>query len=173
MDLSLETRHENGHTIIEVGGEIDVYTAPKLRERITELVDDGHYHLVVDLEKVDFLDSTGLGVLVGGLKKLRAHDGSLQLVCTQERLLKIFRITAAHQGLRDPRARRPTRWPRSSAPMPVGVAAHPRRHHRSRSPVTPRWCAPSGSSLPRWPDGPRPARTSSRRSGWRSARPAP
>ena len=45
------------------------------------------------MEAVEFLDSTGLGVLVGGLKKVRAHDGSLQLVCTQDRLLKIFRIT--------------------------------------------------------------------------------
>src|SRR6266496_3634003 len=47
----------------------------------------------VKLEKVEFLDSTGLGVLVGGLKRVRAHDGSLDLVCTQERILKIFRIT--------------------------------------------------------------------------------
>ena len=93
MDLSLDTRHEDGRTIIEVGGEIDVYTAPKLRDKITELVADGSYHLVVDMERVDFLDSTGLGVLVGGLKKVRAHDGSMQLICTQERLLKIFRIT--------------------------------------------------------------------------------
>ena len=67
MDLSLETRHEGGHTIIEVGGEIDVYTAPKLRDKITELVGNGEYNLVIDMEKVDFLDSTGLGVLVGGL----------------------------------------------------------------------------------------------------------
>lgn len=93
MDLSLDTRQENGRTIIEVGGEIDVYTAPKLRDRISELVAAGNYHLVVDMDKVDFLDSTGLGVLVGGLKKLRDHDGSMQLICTQERLLKIFRIT--------------------------------------------------------------------------------
>ena len=93
MDLSLETRHEGGHTIIEVGGEIDVYTAPKLRDKITELVSDGNYHIVIDMERVDFLDSTGLGVLVGGLKKVRAHDGSLELVCNQDRLLKIFRIT--------------------------------------------------------------------------------
>ena len=89
MDLSLETRHEDGHTIIEVGGEIDVYTAPKLRDKITELVGNGHYNLVIDMEKVDFLDSTGLG----GLKKVRAHDGSMRLICNQERLLKIFRIT--------------------------------------------------------------------------------
>lgn len=93
VDLSLNTRHESGRTIIEVAGEIDVYTAPKLRDRISELVADGNYNLVIDMENVDFLDSTGLGVLVGGLKKLRAHDGSMQLICTQERLLKIFRIT--------------------------------------------------------------------------------
>jgi anti-sigma B factor antagonist len=93
VELSLDTRQHNGRTIIEVGGEIDVYTAPKLRDRISELVADGNYHLVIDMENVDFLDSTGLGVLVGGLKKLRAHDGSMQLICTQERLLKIFRIT--------------------------------------------------------------------------------
>jgi len=93
VDLSLETRQEDGYTIVEVGGEIDVYTAPKLRDKITELVGSGSYRIVIDMEHVDFLDSTGLGVLVGGLKKVRAHDGSMDLICTQERLLKIFRIT--------------------------------------------------------------------------------
>ena len=93
MDLTLSTREVDGTTVVSVGGEIDVYTAPKLRDKITELVASGSHDLVVDLEAVEFLDSTGLGVLVGGLKKVRAHDGSLQLVCTQDRLLKIFRIT--------------------------------------------------------------------------------
>jgi anti-sigma B factor antagonist len=79
--------------VVAVGGEIDVYTAPKLRDRLVELINSGHYHLVIDLEGVDFLDSTGLGVLVGALKRVRSHQGSLRLVCTQERLLKIFRIT--------------------------------------------------------------------------------
>jgi anti-sigma B factor antagonist len=93
VDLSLETRTEGDRTVIEVGGEVDVYTAPTLREQIIALVEAGQYHLVVDMERVEFLDSTGLGVLVGGLKRVRAHDGSLALVCTQERILKIFRIT--------------------------------------------------------------------------------
>ena len=93
MDLSLDTRHADDVTIVAVGGEIDVYTAPKLRDRITELVGEGHYRLVIDMENVEFLDSTGLGVLVGGLKKVRAHDGSMEIVCNQDRLLKIFRIT--------------------------------------------------------------------------------
>ena len=77
MDLSLSTRTEGDRTVVEVGGEIDVYTAPRLREQLVDLVADGKYHLVVDMERVDFLDSTGLGVLVGA----------------QERILKIFRIT--------------------------------------------------------------------------------
>ena len=93
MDLTLATNEVDGATIIAVGGEIDVYTAPKLRDKITELVAAGAYDIVVDMEEVEFLDSTGLGVLVGGLKKVRAHDGSLELVCNQDRLLKIFRIT--------------------------------------------------------------------------------
>ncbi len=93
MDLSLSTRTVGDRTVVEVGGEIDVYTAPKLREQLVELVNDGSFHLVVDMEGVDFLDSTGLGVLVGGLKRVRAHEGSLRLVCNQERILKIFRIT--------------------------------------------------------------------------------
>jgi len=93
VDLTLSTREVGDKTIVSVGGEIDVYTAPKLRDTITELVGDGRYQIIIDMEAVEFLDSTGLGVLVGGLKKVRAHDGSLELVCTQDRLLKIFRIT--------------------------------------------------------------------------------
>lgn len=93
MDLSVTSREQGGRTVVVVGGEIDVYTAPVLRERLNELVSDGHHQLVVDMEGVDFLDSTGLGVLVGGLKKVRQHEGSLHLVCTQEKILKVFRIT--------------------------------------------------------------------------------
>jgi anti-sigma B factor antagonist len=93
VDLTLETRDVEGRTIVSVGGEIDVYTAPKLRDKITELVAAGTFDIVIDMEAVEFLDSTGLGVLVGGLKKVRAHDGSLHLICNQDRLLKIFRIT--------------------------------------------------------------------------------
>lgn len=93
MDLSLETREVDGRTIIAVGGEIDVYTAPRLRDCISDQVSADHYDLVIDMEGVDFLDSTGLGVLVGGLKKIRAHDGSMVLICNQDRLLKIFKIT--------------------------------------------------------------------------------
>jgi anti-sigma B factor antagonist len=93
VDLKLDHYSKDGIEIVDVEGEIDVYTAPRLRELLIELVNSRFYQLVVNMEKVEFLDSTGLGVLVGGLKRVRAHDGSLDLVCTQERILKIFRIT--------------------------------------------------------------------------------
>ncbi|HEY2795312.1 MAG TPA: STAS domain-containing protein, partial [Micromonosporaceae bacterium] len=80
-------------TVLEIGGEIDVYTAPSLRSKIIALVEAGTKVLIVDLSHVEFLDSTGLGVLVGAQKRLRGVGGELGLVCDQERLLKIFRIT--------------------------------------------------------------------------------
>ena len=93
MDLKLGHYSKDGIEVVTVEGEIDIYTAPRLRELLIELATKGNYRIVVNLEKVGFLDSTGLGVLVGGLKRVRAHDGSLDLVCAQERILKIFRIT--------------------------------------------------------------------------------
>ena len=74
-----------------------MYTAPRLRELLIDLVGKGSYQLVVNLGKVGFLDSAGLGVLVGGLKRVRAHDGSLDLVCTQQRILKTLKITGLTQ----------------------------------------------------------------------------
>jgi anti-sigma B factor antagonist len=93
MELGIDVRTVNSHAVVDVKGEIDVYTAPKLREKLIELVSEGTYDVVVNLEGVDFLDSTGLGVLVGALKRVKAHDGSLALVCTQDKILKIFKIT--------------------------------------------------------------------------------
>jgi anti-sigma B factor antagonist len=93
MELALSARSVADRTVLEVGGEIDVYTAPALRERIVALVDGGTTMLIVDLTHVEFLDSTGLGVLVGALKRLRSVGGEFSVVCDQERLLKIFRIT--------------------------------------------------------------------------------
>ena len=93
MDLKLGHYDKDGVEVVDVEGEIDIYTAPRLRELLIDLVSQGSYQLIVNLAKVGFLDSTGLGVLVGGLKRVRAHDGSLDLVCTRQRILKILRIT--------------------------------------------------------------------------------
>jgi anti-sigma B factor antagonist len=93
VNLKLGHYNKDGIEVIDVEGEIDVYTAPRLRELLIDLVNKNTYKFVVNMEKVEFLDSTGLGVLVGGLKRMRAWDGSLDVVCTQQRILKLFRIT--------------------------------------------------------------------------------
>lgn len=93
MDLGLDVTERNGWAVLAVRGEVDVYTAPQFREQLIQLVEQGHRRVLVDLEGVEFLDSTGLGVLVGGLKRVRSHDGELALVCTQRRILKVLEIT--------------------------------------------------------------------------------
>ena len=93
VDLKLGHCNRDGIEVIDVAGTIDIYTAPRLRELLIDLVSTDNCQLIVNLDQVEFLDSTGLGVLVGALKRVRAHDGSLDLVCTRERILKLFRIT--------------------------------------------------------------------------------
>jgi anti-sigma B factor antagonist len=93
MELQVNTYVEAGHTVLEVFGEVDVHTAPALRDRMADGVDSGPHDLVVDLSGVDFLDSTGLGVLVGGLTRARAAGGDLSLVCSRIPLLRLLEIT--------------------------------------------------------------------------------
>ena len=79
--------------VIRLTGEVDVFSSPRLREKIIELVNQGSRLIVVDLDAVEFLDSTGLGVLVGGLKRLRSHDGEMSVVCNEPRVLRVFELT--------------------------------------------------------------------------------
>jgi anti-sigma B factor antagonist len=97
MDVSVTSRALGERDVIDVAGEIDVYTAPALRQRLAALLDEGRADLVVDLSRVTFMDSTGLGVLVGALKRVRGLDGRLVLVLDQDRILKVFRITGLTQ----------------------------------------------------------------------------
>ena len=79
--------------VLRIAGEIDVYTAPELRQQVINLADNGTRHIVADLRDVDFLDSTGLGALVGSLRRLRLRQGSLKLVTSGGRVLQLFQIT--------------------------------------------------------------------------------
>jgi anti-sigma B factor antagonist len=83
----------DGWTVLTASGEIDVAAAPGFREQLVDLIEAGSSELVVDLDDVDFIDSTGLGVLVGAVRRARAADGDVRLVCTNTRLLKVFDVT--------------------------------------------------------------------------------
>ena len=93
MNLDLETSKQGETNVVSLRGEIDVYTAPRLRQALIDLVEGGAKDIVVDMDRVDFLDSTGLGVLVGGLKRVKSNEGEMKLVVTQDRIMKIFDIT--------------------------------------------------------------------------------
>ncbi len=97
MEVSVTSRRSGDRTVVHVAGEIDVYTAPALREELAVQQEAGPADLVVDLTDVPFMDSTGLGVLVGALKRARTTGGDLRLVIDQEKVLKVFRITALTQ----------------------------------------------------------------------------
>jgi anti-sigma B factor antagonist len=83
--------------VVQVTGEIDAYTAPQLREHVIKLLADGARHVTADLRQVTFLDSTGLGALVGSLKRLREHDGSLTLVIAPGKILTLLRLTGLNR----------------------------------------------------------------------------
>lgn len=93
MDLELPDATPDGWTVVAATGEVDVAAAPRLRERLGELIEGGTDRLIVDLDNVDFIDSTGLGVLVGAARRARSATGDLRVVCTNSRLLRIFEIT--------------------------------------------------------------------------------
>ncbi|KKL84962.1 hypothetical protein LCGC14_1959510 [marine sediment metagenome] len=93
MDIKIDVKEAKGIPVIEVHGEVDVYTAPKLKSRILDLTDSQKYDLIIDLNGVEFMDSSGLGVLVGALKRVAPHKGSITLVLNRPNILKIFKIT--------------------------------------------------------------------------------
>jgi anti-sigma B factor antagonist len=94
MDVSVTTvKTEGGVSVVQVAGEVDVYTAPTLRQHLRDATASGSGGIVVDMTGVTFLDSTGLGVLVGAMGRVREADGSMRLVVTSDHILKVLRIT--------------------------------------------------------------------------------
>ena len=116
--------------VLRITGELDAYTAPFLRDRMRDLTAVGVRHVIADLRQVDFLDSTGLGVLVGGLKRFREHGGSLAPVVTKSSILKIFQITGLTSVLP----------PRSSVADAIDVVPHWRQAAEAKAGSTAEWC---------------------------------
>ena len=79
--------------VISLTGEVDLYTAPEFKQQLLDVIGQGGKDVVVDFSDTTFIDSTTLGVLVGGVKRLRTNDGQLTLVCSDRNITKIFEIT--------------------------------------------------------------------------------
>ncbi len=83
--------------VVAVRGEIDLFTAPELKQKLTEAIEGGKTRIVVDLTDTTFLDSTALGVLIGAVKRLRTRDGALVIVNVDQNIAKTFEITGLDQ----------------------------------------------------------------------------
>ena len=92
FDISTE-QVSDGLYVISLSGEVDLYTAPEFKQELLDAIGKGAKEVVVDFSSTTFIDSTTLGVLVGGVKRLRPAGGSLALVCTDQNITKIFEIT--------------------------------------------------------------------------------
>jgi anti-sigma B factor antagonist len=94
MNFDIKTEHVgNDSYVISLAGEVDLYTAPEFKQQLLDVISQGGKEVVVDLSDTTFIDSTTLGVLVGGVKRLRTNDGQLSLVCSDRNITKIFEIT--------------------------------------------------------------------------------
>jgi anti-sigma B factor antagonist len=100
-------RSEGGVHIVNVSGEIHVTTAPQFRDELNTVIESGGTKLVLDLSAVEFIDSTGLSVLLNGLRLVSQRHGRMALVCTNPTVLRLFEITrldstfSMHQDLRE------------------------------------------------------------------------
>jgi anti-anti-sigma factor len=92
-DLSLEITDDGCIATVQVRGELDLATAPQVRACLTELYGSGRRRVVLDLSELDFIDSTGLGVLVAALKRFRSDGGELAVVNPTNRVRKVFELT--------------------------------------------------------------------------------
>ena len=96
IEFAVSVHDGDGVTVVDVRGDLDCYTAPQLRAVLVELA-DGPRQVVLDVSTSTFIDSTGLGVLVGGLKRLRQQGGDLVLRAPNPRTQRLFEVTGVHK----------------------------------------------------------------------------
>ena len=119
MNFDVKTdKVDDGTYVISLTGEVDLYTAPEFKQQLLDVIGEGGKDVVVDFSETTFIDSTTLGVLVGGVKRLRAQDGRLSLVCSDRNITKIFEITGLDRVF--------TIYPtRDEALAKTGASSHP------------------------------------------------
>ena len=93
MNFDINTEQVGDAHVIALAGEVDLYTAPEFKQQLLDVIHQGGKNVIVDFTDTTFIDSTTLGVLVGGVKRLRTNEGQLSLVCSDRNITKIFEIT--------------------------------------------------------------------------------
>jgi anti-sigma B factor antagonist len=97
--VDIDISDKGAYRVLRPEGDLDVYTVGSLRDAIGRMIDDSTPRIVVDLDSVPFMDSSGLGALMGGVRRLREAGGDLAIACTREQHLKLFSITGFGEGV--------------------------------------------------------------------------
>lgn len=93
MNLALEVVNEENEYVVKLNGEIDVYTAPKLKEKLLPIAEKNNITIKIDLAKTTYIDSTGLGVFISAYKKTQENNSKLELIHVNDRVLRLFKVT--------------------------------------------------------------------------------
>jgi anti-sigma B factor antagonist len=97
--VEIEITGGDEYRVLKPRGDLDVYTVGSLRDALGKMIEEGTPKVVVDLDGVPFMDSSGLGALMGGVRRLRESGGDLAIACTREQHLKLFTITGFGEGV--------------------------------------------------------------------------
>ncbi|MFL1376646.1 MULTISPECIES: STAS domain-containing protein [unclassified Nocardiopsis] len=97
MELKISSRSQDDLAVVTVGGEIDLYTAPRLRDELITALDEGARRLVIDMSSTEFCDSTGISVLLSAMKRSRDKGGDLELVAPKAAVMKVLQVTGLHE----------------------------------------------------------------------------
>ncbi|MBB6122033.1 STAS domain-containing protein [Nocardiopsis algeriensis] len=93
MELKISSRSQDDVAVITVGGEIDLYTAPRLRDELVGALEDEARRLVVDMSRTEFCDSTGISVLLSAMKRARDKGGDLEIAAPRPAVMRVLEVT--------------------------------------------------------------------------------
>ncbi len=91
MDIS--TRSKSDVVILDISGEIDLYNAPEIKDVIAKLIEEKKYQIIINLEKVSYIDSSGIGALISSLSNLKRYQGGLKIINVAGSVRKVFELT--------------------------------------------------------------------------------
>lgn len=97
MNLTIDIKEDGNKYTVQLRGEIDVYTAPALREKLIPLTEQAGNNIKVDLEEISYLDSTGLGAFIHAYKSSKQHNSEIEIIHVKDRVFRLFQVT----GLND------------------------------------------------------------------------
>ena len=91
--MEIKIKKESDVSILEIEGEVDVYYSSRLEEKVKNLISEGERRVIIDMTEVSYMDSSGLGVLVGSLKNLKKSKGEMKIAGVKGEIMNVFEIT--------------------------------------------------------------------------------